>query len=106
MNEPTSIRDEIAVFFRGLGLTDKPAEFGDGIHGWRCEHPDRYGACDCFEQAITDLLASPVIRRIQAEAIRRASREFEFWLNAGGPTPGTAFLDRLADQIEKGSSDV
>src|SRR5699024_12593684 len=38
------------------GLTDRPEQFGDGIHGWRCEYPDRYGRCDCLADLIGDLV--------------------------------------------------
>ena len=47
-----STRDEVRDLLRGLGLTDRPEEYSDGIHGWRCEHPDRYGRCNCFEEAV------------------------------------------------------
>lgn len=49
-------RSDIRKVLEGWGLTDNPAEYGDGIHGWRCEHPDRYGRCDCFEDAVTDIM--------------------------------------------------
>ena len=49
-------RDEVRKVLEGLGLTDRPDEYGDGIHGWRCEHPDRYGRCDCFEEAVTAVM--------------------------------------------------
>lgn len=42
---------------RGWGLTDHPEEYGDGIHSWRCEHPDRYGRCDCFTLAVDEMMA-------------------------------------------------
>lgn len=45
-----------------------------------------------------------VIRRIQAEVVRQASLRFQMWLNAGGPTPGTEFLNELADRIERGET--
>ena len=32
-----------------------PAYSRDGIHGWRCEHVDRYGPCDCFDDVMADL---------------------------------------------------
>lgn len=103
MSNEQSIRDDIAVFFRGLGLTDDPAEYGDGIHGWRCEHPDRYGQCDCFEQAVTDLLASPVIRRIQAEALREAADDWHEKHAGTRPVPYLFMVDR-ADRIERGET--
>lgn len=48
-------RKQIEAVLRGLGLTDGPESYGDGIHGWRCEHPDIYGRCDCFKVAVNDL---------------------------------------------------
>lgn len=31
---------------------------GNSIHGWRCEHPERYGKCDCVEQIARTILAA------------------------------------------------
>lgn len=25
------------------------------LHGWRCQHPDRYGPCDCYERLIIEI---------------------------------------------------
>lgn len=85
MNEQ-SIRDELADLIP-LGFREQ-----DGVRN--------------VVQAADRILASSVIRRIQAEATRRASRELEYWINNGGPTPGKSFLDRLADRIERGDADV
>lgn len=30
-----------------------------GIHGWRCEYPDRYGPCECFDEAIKYVFDDP-----------------------------------------------
>lgn len=49
-------RSEAEKLLRGWGLTDRPEEFGDGIHSWRCEYPDRYGRCTCFEDCVRDLM--------------------------------------------------
>ena len=27
----------------------------DGIHRWRCEHPDRYGTCNCFDDMMQSI---------------------------------------------------
>jgi hypothetical protein len=48
-NEP------VEALLRGIGLTDEPETYGDGIHGWRCEHPQIYGRCDCFARAVADV---------------------------------------------------
>lgn len=31
-------------------LLDEGGGPGSSLHSWRCEHPDRYGDCDCVEQ--------------------------------------------------------
>lgn len=51
----TETRQAIEKLLRGWGLTDEPDVYSDGIHGWRCEHPDRYGRCDCFNSAVNDV---------------------------------------------------
>lgn len=28
----------------------------DGLHGWRCAHPDRYGECCCVNDLIGELV--------------------------------------------------
>lgn len=53
----SATREQVEAALRGLGLTDEPDKYGGGIHGWRCEHPDRYGKCDCFKNAVDDLHA-------------------------------------------------
>lgn len=52
---------------RGWGLTDRPAEFDGDIHSWRCSHPDRYGACTCFQE----------IAKVRAQARREAQAELD-----------------------------
>lgn len=47
--------ERIEEILRGAGLTDRPDEYGDGIHSWRCEHPDRYGRCGCFAELVDAL---------------------------------------------------
>jgi hypothetical protein len=34
-------------------LIDVPEN--QGLHGWRCQYPDRYGPCDHFEQLVKEL---------------------------------------------------
>ena len=29
-----------------------------GMHSWRCQYPDAYGPCDCFEELVTDLIGA------------------------------------------------
>ena len=50
-------REQIEAVMRGWGLTDEPDKDGDGIHSWRCEYPDRYGKCDCFDTAVDEMVA-------------------------------------------------
>ncbi len=50
-------REQVEAVMRGWGLTDEPEQYGDGIHGWRCEHPDRYGRCNCFADAVDEIFA-------------------------------------------------
>ena len=52
----SATRDRAEALLRGWGITDRPWEFGDGIHSWRCEHPDRYGECKCFEECLDELV--------------------------------------------------
>lgn len=49
-------RAKAIKFLQGIGLTDRPDIYGDGIHSWRCEHPDRYGHCNCFNEVVDDFL--------------------------------------------------
>lgn len=50
------LTERIDATLRGAGLTDQPREFDSNIHSWRCEHPDRYGPCSCFQELVDDLL--------------------------------------------------
>lgn len=60
MSEHTAENDaglavEIERVLRENGLTDRPDKYDSSIHSWRCEHPDRYGPCDCFAELVADL---------------------------------------------------
>lgn len=50
-------RDRLEAFLRGEGLSDRPDLYGSSIHSWRCEYPDRYGACTCFADFLDGLVA-------------------------------------------------
>ncbi len=50
-------RETLADVLRAQGLADTANQ---GYHGWRCQHPDRYGACDCFAELVGDLWAAGV----------------------------------------------
>lgn len=83
--------------------------------GWTCDYgsdvPGQYDECDeckrvCDLQADA-LLASPVIRRIQAEALREARADIQAYTDAGSPfghRPVEGFLDNRADRIERGET--
>jgi hypothetical protein len=49
------VKAAIETVLREWGLTDRPDLFDSSIHGWRCEHPDRYGYCTCFSELVFDL---------------------------------------------------
>lgn len=37
------------------------AKENQGLHGWRCQYPDSYGPCTCFEElvsALTDVIST------------------------------------------------
>lgn len=53
----TATREQVEDVMRAWGLTDEPEQYGDGIHSWRCEHPDRYGRCTCFTQFAAEMTA-------------------------------------------------
>lgn len=56
MTADDQLAEDVRGVLVGAGLTDRPEQFGDGIHGWRCEYPDRYGRCDCLTDLIDDLV--------------------------------------------------
>lgn len=47
-------------------LTDEGAGPGNSIHGWRCEHPDRYGPCDCVAE-VAEVVVATVLPLVAAE---------------------------------------
>lgn len=61
----------IEAALRGAGLTDKPGEFDSSIHSWRCEHPETYGPCDCFQELVRELaeVERAAAARARGEAI-------------------------------------
>jgi len=44
-------RDSLRTLLVENGLSQ-----GDTLHGWRCDHPDRYGECECLEELIEELM--------------------------------------------------
>lgn len=57
--------ETIESILRGAGLSDEPEKYHSSIHSWRCEHPDRYGKCSCFQELLAELQAH-VDGRLQA----------------------------------------
>jgi hypothetical protein len=53
----TVTREQVVAVLQGLGLSAEPDRFSDGIHSWRCAYPDRFGRCDCFDQAVGQVMA-------------------------------------------------
>ena len=47
-----------AVAAAAKALLDEGGGPGNGIHSWRCEHPDRYGPCDCVNEVTRSMLAA------------------------------------------------
>lgn len=87
------LRSGLEEVLRRSGLTDHPEEFGNGIHDWRCEHPNRYGRCSYFSELIDDLI--PVVKKHEAAALRRTTLSGYFGTNA------QSTLLRLAEDLEK-----
>lgn len=51
----STLRDRLARALLENGLDSTGTS---SIHGWRCEHPDRYGPCGCFAGLLDDLVAA------------------------------------------------
>lgn len=88
----TDLTEQLRTYLEEVGLTDRPEQYGDGIHGWRCELPDLYGRCDCLDNVVADLvkLMEAAVKRGQAEAWERGVDDgITEWENDGiaGPNP-------------------
>jgi hypothetical protein len=57
-----ALRTVIRKVLREYG-TDVPEN--QGLHGWRCTYPDRYGPCDHFDQLVEDL-AKQIPQQVEA----------------------------------------
>src|SRR5699024_12369131 len=75
MTTDDQLAEDVRGVLEGAGLTDRPEEYGDGIHAWRCAHPDRYGRCDCLSDLIDDLTHPRREREAAAWADGQASGE-------------------------------
>jgi len=38
-----------------------------GLHGWRCQYPDSYGACSCFDDLVVEMV-DRLAKREEADA--------------------------------------
>ncbi len=104
MSNEQSIRDEL------ISALDSPQ------HAPMSTHSGYDGSCqDCPwqlsqlppEDMADALLAHPVIRRIQAEALREARADIQAYTDSGSPfghRPVEQFLDNRADRVERGET--
>jgi hypothetical protein len=62
MKDTPVVTDE-AVEAAAQTINDEGGQPGHSIHSWRCEHPDRYGECDCVRQIARAVLetAAPLL---------------------------------------------
>ena len=58
MTGTTITNDEAAEQLIAQTISEQGGDPGSSIHSWRCEYPDRYGNCDCVEQAARAILAA------------------------------------------------
>ena len=79
------LSEEIERVMRENGLSDEPGQFDSNIHSWRCEHPDRYGPCSCFQELrddLTRILAARLAgvrdeREVKAEGLRELADDLD-----------------------------
>ncbi|PMC76386.1 hypothetical protein [Brachybacterium sp. UMB0905] len=102
----TNLAEQVRTYLEEVGLTDRPEEYGDGIHGWRCELPDLYGRCDCLDNVVADLvnLMEAAVKRAQAEALRDAADDPVLRLSGHSGISITRLRAR-ADLIKKEAPD-
>lgn len=72
-NAPEQAREVEVV--RGVLRDHGLEQGGGGLHSWRCDHPDRYGECDCLDELLADLHAAltPIRAAERQEAARKAA---------------------------------
>ena len=74
--DATALQERIARVLEGQGLTAHPDQYDSNIHGWRCEHPDIYGPCSCFEELVAAVL--PIVEaEVRAAVEERESRQVQ-----------------------------
>ena len=81
-----------AVELAVKALLDEGGAPGNGLHGWRCSYPDRYGPCDCVRETAAAVLAAamPALRAQIADEIEAMVPSFL------GRSPGPAVVLREA----------
>ncbi len=52
------INDPATIEVIRTALENEGCKPGNSIHSWRCEHPDRYGECDCCTEVARAVLAA------------------------------------------------
>lgn len=68
----TSSGDKAVLSKVARVLHDEGCGPGTSIHGWRCEHPDRYGPCNCVDELADAVLAVLDLPTRDEAAERRA----------------------------------
>lgn len=93
---------EIAVVVKVL--VDEGGTPGSSLHSWRCEHPDRYGPCNCLEQTAEEIVKAlePLARQSAAAVARKALHDAALV----GCNYATRFriLERALSEISKGET--
>lgn len=51
------LNDEAAATIARV-IVEEGGAPGNGLHSWRCEYPERYGACDCVEETAREIVAA------------------------------------------------
>ena len=71
---------------------------GSSIHSWRCEHPDRYGPCNCMAE-VARAAADAAAPHIAVQTLRDFAHN-----DVGNQTAGRMAedLNDKADRIEAG----
>lgn len=85
-NEPTrspgprelaAVGHDVDRILRENGLSPEPHLYDSSIHSWRCEHPDRYGPCACFQELRDDLTAALAARTAELAAWQNTAEAYQ-----------------------------
>ena len=49
--------EELATALRRVLAENGISGNHDGLHGWRCAYPDRYGECSCVDELVSEIVA-------------------------------------------------